>query len=156
MVIAAAAVFLAALVGELGNFTTRSASAISQSETPSAKSLKEVETAKTNIEQVKATALMQDQTLQDPAEACRDRAKALAKDRGRAKFAWADTVRVSRTRKIKTTYGNPAFLVSVKADSEKTYCAVIFQNSSCKIDMLNCSEEQKTLQVARFGKLAAK
>lgn len=146
----------AALIGEIGSFTTRSASAISKAGTPAVSELKEVKVAKTNIEQIQSNLTMQDQTLQDPTEACRDRAQELAKDRGRAKYAWAETVKIAKTRKIRTTHGNPAFLVHVKADSERTYCAVIFQNSSCKVDMMNCSEEQKQLRVARFGKLASK
>lgn len=155
MVVAAISVLTAALIGEVGNWTNRS-TVISQINTPSDAHLREVQKAKNQIEKIKARNAIQDLSLRDPSDACKDRAKELAKDRGRARYAWADTVKVARTRKIKTAQGNPAFLINVKADSERTFCAVIFENSSCKVDMLTCSEEQKQLQVARFGKLAAK
>lgn len=155
MVIAALSVLTAALVGEIGNWTNRS-TAVSQIATPNDASLTDVQKAKAQIEKIKGHNVIQDLSLRDPRDACKDRANELAKDRGRAKFAWAETVKVSRTRKIKTAHGNPAFLVNVKADGERTFCAVIFENSSCKVDMLTCSEEQSQLQVARFGKLAAK
>ena len=155
MVIAALSVLTAALIGEVGNWTNRS-TAVSQIATPDDKALAGVQKAKVQIEKVKARSGIQDLTLLDPSDACRDRARELAKDRGRAKFAWAETVKVARTRKIRTAHGNPAYLVNVKADGERTYCAVIFESSSCKVDMLTCSEEQQQLQVARFGKLAAK
>lgn len=155
MVIAALSVLTAALIGEVGNWTNRS-TAVSQIATPSDQSLNDIQKAKSAIEKVKGRSANQDLSLRDPSDACKDRAKELAKDRGRTKYAWAETIKVSRTRKIRTAHGNPAFLVNVKADGERTYCAVIFENSSCKVDMLTCSEEQKQLQVARFGKLAAK
>lgn len=155
IVVAALAVLTAALIGEIGNWTNRS-TAVSQIATPNDMALSEVKKAKTAIEKVKARSSIQDLSLRDPSDACKDRAKELAKDRGRTKFAWAETVKIARTRKIRTAHGNPAFLINVKADGERTYCAVIFQNSTCKVDMLTCSEEQKQLQVARFGKLASK
>jgi len=155
MVTAALAVLTAGLMSEIGNWTNWSA-AVSQIASPSDKAVADVSQAKSQIEKLKSKNQIQDLTLRDPSDACKDRAKELAKDRGRAKFAWAETVKVSRTRKIRTAQGNPAFLVNVKADGERTFCAVIFENSSCRVDMMNCSEEQKHLQVARFGKLAAK
>lgn len=154
MVIAALSVLTAALIGEIGNWTNRSA-AVTQIAPPSEAALINVQNAKTQIEKVKGRTPIQDLSLSDPSEACKERAKDLAKDRGRARYAWAQTVKVSRTRKIRTAHGNPAFLVNIKADGERTFCAVIFENSSCKVDMLTCSEEQNQLQVARFGKLAA-
>jgi hypothetical protein len=155
IVIAALSVLTAALIGEVGNWTSRAA-VVSQISTPNDKSLTDVQSAKLQIEKIKSGSTIQDLTLRDPSDACKDRAKELARDRGRAKYAWAENVKIARTRKIRTAHGNPAFLVNVKADGERTFCAVIFENSTCKVDMLTCAEEQKHLQVARFGKLAAK
>lgn len=156
MVVAALAVLGAVLVSELGGFGASSASVTAQLPAPPKETVQVVSEAKTNIEKVRSGTSIQDLSLQDPSEACRDRAKELAKDRGRTKYAWATNVRAYKTRKIKTDRGNPAFLVNVKADGERTFCAVIFENSSCKVDMLTCAEEQNLLRVTRFGKLAAK
>ena len=86
MVIAALSVLTAALIGEVGNWTNR-ASVISQVATPNNQSLDEVAKAKSQIEKVKSNSTIQDLSLRDPSDACKDRAKELAKDRGRAKSA---------------------------------------------------------------------
>lgn len=155
MITAALAVLTAALINEFGNWTSRSM-AVSQIAVPSDQAIADVKKAKSQIDKLKSQTPIQDLSLRDPSDACKDRAKELARERGRTKYAWAETVKVARTRKIRTAKGNPAFLINVKADGERTFCAVIFENSSCKVDMMNCSEEQKQLQVTRFGKLAAK
>lgn len=148
-VIAALAVLTAAFISELGSFWTQSAPAVS---TP--QSLETVQAAKSQIQEIQGKMAIKDLSTQDPAEACRHQASELAKERGRTKFAWATHVTAAKTQKIRTIQGNPAFLVKIKADSDRTFCAVIFEDSSCKVDMVSCSEEPKELNVSRFGQLA--